>query len=253
MKKLVIFTLISIGVCTPTFAQFNIQEPEQIQQKKIKYMRCIALSESDPVSAKKMAQNWKKNSDVEAANHCLGIALINLGQHKEAASLLTLTANNSKLKNPELLANMFAQAANAWILAGNDTRAMELLNKAITLVPKEPDYLIDRAIALAGQSRYWEALDNLNEAVNIEPTRIDALTFRANAWRRVGSIELAEQDINEVLKLQPNYPEALLERGLINATRGNMEAARSDWIKILTYNVNGPVNTAAKKNLQKLK
>ena len=253
MKRLIIFALISIGFSTPIFAQYNIQELGKTQQERMKYLRCIALAETDPLRAKEMAQNLKKDSDIEAANHCFGIALINLGQHKEAASLLTFTAKNSKLRDPELLANMFAQAANAWMIAGSDSQAAELLDTAITLAPREPEYFIDRAIALAGQSKYWDALDNLNEAISIEPERVDALTLRASAWRRVGSIELAAQDIKEALRLQPDYPEALLERGLINAIQGDQAAARSDWIKILRYNVSDPLNKAAKTNLQKLK
>ena len=252
MKRLVVSAFIGTCFFSPTFAQHNNQELERMQLQETKYMHCIALSQTKPAIAKKIAQNIKENIGEEAANHCLGVALINLGQHKKAASLLTKTAENSKLSDPELLANMFAQAANAWIIAGNDTQALELLNRAITLVPEEPDYLIDRAVALALQNKYWESLDDLNEVISMKPERVDALTFRANAWRKVGSIELAAQDIKKALELKPNYPEALLESGLINAEQGNKAAARADWTKIVKFNVSKPLTIAAKKNLQKL-
>ncbi len=252
MRKPVLLMALALAGYGPAMAQYAPAPPKPQVRGQEHYTGCLALAGSNPAQAKRAAENWQKNGGAEAASHCLGVALLNLGQYKKAARLLTDTASKSQIKHPGLRANMFAQAANAWIIAGDDARAAGLLNQSIALAPKEPDYRIDRAIALASQGKDWEALDDLNEAITIAPGRVDALTFRASAWRRVGSMDLAAQDAEKALSLRPDYPEALLERGLIRAAAGDVTGARADWQHILRIAVEGPLTDAARRNLKRL-
>lgn len=214
------------------------------------YSACMKLARADPKAAQESALAWRAKGGGDAAVHCIAVALLGLGEYDQAARTMEDLAGRVDPKRPDLRAGLWAQAANAWLIAGKAKAALAALDKALKIRPDDPATLIDRSIARTSLGRDWDALDDLNRALELDPDRVEALVFRAAAWRRVKAWELAEQDIDRALVLRPANPDALLERGLIRHGRGDKAGARADWLKVIEIAVNGPLTEAARRNLE---
>jgi tetratricopeptide (TPR) repeat protein len=225
-------------------------EPRTAEARE--YAACMQIARADPKAAHESALAWRAKGGGDAAIHCVAVALLGLGQYSQSARMLEELAAQTDAKRPTLKAQLYGQAANAWMIDGAPAMSEKLLTVALAIRPDDVELRIDRAIALGTQAKYWEALDDLNRALESSPDRADALTFRASAWRHVNSAELARQDIDRALVLRPDFPDALLERGLIRQAAGDAAGARADWLRIIGIAVDGPVTEAARGNLEKL-
>lgn len=235
----------------PGWAQ-RAPDPGPRSEAAREYAACMRLARDDPKAAHEAALAWREKGGGNAAEHCIAVALLGLGQHVQAARLMEEIAARTDGARAALKAGLLAQAANAWAIAGRAPTAEKLLGDAIALRPEDVELRIDRSISRAAQGKYWEALDDLNAALERAPDRADALTFRASAWRHVGAAELARQDIDRALALRPNDPDALLERGLIRKATGDIAGARADWLQVLQIAVEGPLTEAARRNLESI-
>jgi len=207
--------------------------------------RCLGLLRTDPEGARSFAATWDSG---EGAAHCAALAILALGEPLAAAERLEAIALNSPAGNAAR-ASVFAQAAQAWLLAGQANRAYAATTLALTLTPGDADLLIDRAAALGSLGRYAEAVGDLDRALALDPQRAEALVFRAAAWRQLDRAEPARRDIERALALAPGNPEALLERGILRHFAGDTEGARMDWERVVEL---APGSAAADLALQNL-
>ncbi|MDP7345376.1 MAG: hypothetical protein QF767_18915, partial [Alphaproteobacteria bacterium] len=83
------------------------------------------------------------------------------------------------------LANVLAQAGNAWLLAGQAKRARRALNQALALAPEDPDMLVDRAVVAAALEDFGTALADLDLALAHEADHVEAHAYRASALHRL--------------------------------------------------------------------
>lgn len=214
-----------------------------------RYVSCMAMARSDPRSALREAQAWRRTGGGAASLHCVAVALLGLGEYQQAALNLESLARSKSL-SAALRGDLFGQAGDAWTLAHKPANAYRDQSEALKLKPKDAELLLDRAITLSGMAKYWEALDDLNSALAIDPNLVEALVWRAAAWRHLKSYDLAEDDVTRALTLQPNRLDALLERGTIRKARGNLKGARADWRRIVDLASGGPMREAAQHELQ---
>jgi tetratricopeptide (TPR) repeat protein len=216
-----------------------------------RYRNCMALAASAPQAAFDDALAWADLGGGEAARHCQAAALLGLGQHAEAARRLETLADQVKA-GPGFKAELLAQAAQGWLLAGDGARAEATLAEALRLEPDNPDLLTDRAAARAALGRYQEAVDDLTRVLAADPRRIDALVFRASAQRFLERPEAAEVDVETALALDPDHAEGLLERGNLRRLRGDDAGARRDWLRAATVAPGSPAALAAQANLERM-
>jgi len=196
------------------------------------YDRCLAMVPGDPAGANALADAWEATGGGDGAIHCHAAAQIALGLIDSGAEMLEKLAKTSK--SPALArASVYAQATQAWLMAGDAARAYGSATLALTLSPDDVDLMIDRSIAAASMSRYMDAIDDLNLALQRSPNRADALVFRAAAWRHEGKLDKANADIARALEIDPNSPEAMLERGILRQRAGNLSGARTDWERVI--------------------
>lgn len=215
------------------------------------YRQCMALARSNPEEGWENALAWSSLGGGEAARHCGAVALIGLKKYEEAAGRLEVLAQDSH-REPELRAQMLAQAGQAWFLAGRSERAKGAQTAALKLTPNDVDLLIDRATSFAELGDYASARADLDQALTLAPRRADALTFRAAAWRYADNLPKAEADIAQALGLEPNNPDALLERGMLARLKGDDAAARQDWARVLQLAPDSAAAEAARTNIAKL-
>ena len=217
-----------------------------------RYAACMALAQKNPQQAASDAKAWADKGGGEPAQHCAAIAYLGLGLYSEAAQRLETLAERSTAQGGALRGEMFAQAGQAWLIAGKPDKALTVQTRALELRPNDVEVLIDRSITLATAGQLWDAVDDLNRALEVAPDRADALVFRASAYRSLDSLDLAEADIARANRLWPDSPEVLLERGSIRKHRGNAAGARADWLQVLTLAPNSPAGEQARRDLQSL-
>jgi len=250
---LLLVALTLCGVPASSHADETVPDPGNFEQSK-QYAACMALARDHPQDAYDSAGTWLAEGGGAPARHCQAVALIGLNRFAEAADLLTAVANDLASTNirKDLLAGLYGQAAQAWLMAGDGNRAMQAENAAISLTPDDVELYIDRAVVLVSTGKYWEAIDDLNRANELAPDRADILVLRASAYRYVEGQELAQEDINRAIALDPNNAEAYLERGILEVMAGNREAARSDFVQAATLEPDSPTAEAAQARLQQL-
>ncbi|MEK7245292.1 MAG: hypothetical protein AAB223_04665 [Pseudomonadota bacterium] len=213
-----------------------------------RYRACMARARTAPQAAFDDALAWTGLGGGQAARHCLAAALIGLGQHAEGARRLEGLAQDAR--DGAMRAELLAQAAQGWLLAGDGGRADDVLTAAIRIAPANPALLIDRAGARAPLKRYGEAAEDLTAALARLPRRADALALRASARRFQGDDDGALKDAEAALALDPVNVEALLERGILRRLKDDEAGARADWLKILAVASDGAAADAARKNLE---
>ena len=210
------------------------------------------MAREDPAAGRKEAQDWQKSGGGHPADHCFAVALIGLRQYKEAAGRLEALGQAMVRAPAELRADVFDQAGQAWMLAGDPGRAYAAAGLGLELRPDDPELLIDRAEAAGAAGWYDKAAADLDRVLQAHPSRVDALIYRAAANRALGRLDPAFDDISEALKLAPDSIPALLERGNIRSVRGDREGARLDWERVATASSGTPAAAAARKNLERL-
>jgi Flp pilus assembly protein TadD len=229
-------------------AQPSQTEIDQARQ----YADCMNLAQSDPGKALKAARIWERKAGGAPAGHCAAVALVGLGQYKEAGDAMEKLAADELKDRKDLAASLYGQAAQAWVLAGDNGRAVKDETAAIQLVPDDPEMLVDRGIILASTGKYFEAIDDFGKAHDLAGNRADILVFRATAYRKLKSFDLANDDIDRAIQLQPKNADAYLERGIIRMLRKDVEGAKADWQRVVELGRRTPAAQTAEANLKQL-
>lgn len=224
----------------------------QARNEKAEYEACLKLTKREPELAFESALSWRDKGGGFPARHCAAIALVEMDKHHIAAPRFEKLANDMYQAGNLRVVPMLSQAANAWLLANDPTRAYAVITSALKIEPNNIDLLIDRSHILASASNFQQAFDDLDLALRIDPTRADALAFRAAALRHLGDDKRAFEDADLALSLEPDNLDALLERGIQYRLAGELEKAQQDWDRILELSPNSPAGEIARKNIEKL-
>jgi len=212
------------------------------------YERCLSMLNADPTGAHAFAEAWVVTGGGDGAEHCLALATIQLGEPGDGAEQLDTLANHSSA-SATARASVYGQAGQAWLMAGDASRALGSTTLALSLAPDDVDLLIDRSIAAATLERYDDAVEDLSRALELDPHRADALVFRAAAQRQLGHLEQAQDDVDRATSLDPDNPDTLLERGILRQRRGDRLGARRDWERAVALSPDTATGDLAQQNL----
>jgi tetratricopeptide (TPR) repeat protein len=212
------------------------------------YEACLLQLRADPEGALARATKWEEQGGGEGAKHCLALSLLSLSEAAQAAGRLERLASSSSASGPARAA-VFAQASQAWMIAGDANRAYGTSTLALMLQPTDTALLVDRAVAAAALGRYREALQDLDVAVGQDGSRVESWAFRAAALRHLDRTEEAMRDVEHALALNPRHPEALLERGILRQLKGDTAGARADWQRTITLAPDSAAADLAQQNL----
>lgn len=244
----------ALAACLAAGATAPAQDAETVRQYREaeEYEACMTLARRKPEDGFESALAWASEGGGTPAEHCAGVALIELGDYDGAALRLERAAASMAESEAALAAELLGQAGQAWYLAGQLERAEAAQDSALKLAPVNVDLLVDRAVTRAAAKSYWEAIDDLNRAQELAPERADILVYRAGAYRFVDAVELALEDVERALQLDPDSPDALLERGTLRRLADDAAGARQDWLRVVTQAAGTPAGDAAQRNLEKL-
>jgi tetratricopeptide (TPR) repeat protein len=173
-------------------------------------------------------------------------------QPGRAAQRFESIARNPSAGAAGVRAGLFGQAGNAWLLARRGREAEAALTSALKLVPRNVDFLVDRARARA-MMRNWAGADgDLSAALAMTSGRADVYLLRAATRRALNRLPDARRDIDSALFINPRYAEALVERGSMRLIAGDKQGARRDWLQVLLIAPNGPAGDEARRRIEDL-
>lgn len=263
--KFTFFTVLGVflfQMAPVTFAQ----DPGAYEQEKQEYQDCIAKSEADPEIAHTNAMTWRDTGGGLPARHCVALSLASLGRYAEAAVELEIMAGDlvrgigwpfadeSLALDRDLLAEIYAQAGNAWLLADFPNKATEVFTLAMAEVePLSAAYaeiLIDRAMSRVGSGDYQEALKDLGLAENMLGENAWLHALKASAYRGLENYSDANIELEYAFSLEPQNREALLERGNLRREVGDKNGARADWLEYLRLYPDSFAAAAVRRNIE---
>jgi tetratricopeptide (TPR) repeat protein len=226
--------------------------PSPIQQAadKLRYDTCLGLASSNPAAALGVANQWIGEKGGPPAQHCAAVALVGLKKYPEAAAKLDALGRAPGVG--ALRPQIFDQAGNAWMLAGEIDKAIASFQGALALSSSDADLYADLARAQAMQADWPNVEADLTAALAINARRADLLVLRASARHALNQITGARADIKDALALAPKNPEALVERGALERDTGDFAHARSDFQAALTLKPSGATEDSARRNLAAL-
>ncbi len=212
------------------------------------YEQCLAALTDDPDSARLLADTWAADGGGDGAAHCQGLALIATGRPDQGAERLEQLASSS-LAPDMAKAIVFAQAAQARLMAKQPAKARADTTEALKLAPDDTEILIQHAETADALEDWKAAIDDLTLVLGADPHRTDALVLRAADWRRAGHLDLAVRDADRALGIDPDNAEALLERGIERQRLGDTSGARADWQRARGLDPNSTTADLADQNL----
>ena len=247
-----LFITAAAAAAEPTGSPTRPAGPRNAEADAATYDRCLKLAKQNPGAAQSLAQTWHEQGGAHPAEHCAAVALVGLKRYKEAATRLEALAQAMTTAPAGLRADVFDQAGQAWLLAGDAVRAYAAAGQALGLQPNDSELLLDRAEAAASAGYYDKAVADLDHVLKADPGRVEALIYRASANRALSRRDAALADVEKALALTPNSVPGLLERGNIRRLNGDLEGARADWERIGQIAPGSQADMAARANIEHL-
>lgn len=245
MRHLTLALLIGLAA-TPALAQRGPGDRDR-------YQRCIAETRSDPAKAIETANSWRAAGGGLPARHCLAMAYLAQERFAPAAVALEQAARAAEAERDRAAPDLWGQAGNAALLAGDTAKAHAYLSSALAGAGPDParrgQLLIDRARASVELGRPGDARSDLDQAIRLLPRDPAAWLLSATLARRQGELLRASTEIAEAAKLVPGDPDIMLEQGNIAGAQGDATAARAHWQAVVKAAPDSPAGQQAAKAL----
>lgn len=221
-----------------------------------RFESCMDMATDDPASGIVAANEWLIAGGGYFARHCLGFAYAKDGRWGAAADSFVTAARDAERARDVRAANLWTQAGNAALAAGQAETALTNFDAAMAQGIKAGLLLgelhLDRARALVATGKTAEAEAAFAEAHRLVPEDPLAWLLSATLARRLGKLERAQADIDIAAKLAPRDPEVALEAGNIAASAGQYDTARRNWTQAIDIRPDGPVAKTARGHLAQL-
>jgi len=243
--------------------------PVVAQKEEDRYADCMDLAERAPDKAINEALIWQTELGGVPARHCEAYGLFVAGDYSEAAARMEQIAEDMRVgrdmpvrggkrmvATAPMLADMYGQAATAWLLDKDITRAEGAIDAALSLTisgsSQEADLLVERARIAAADGDYGLAYQDLTAVYEKDPQRKTLLVLIAAAARGTGNLVAAKQAVEEYIEVYPEASDGHLEHGNLMDVLGNAAEAKASWLKVLELVQSGPDATAARANLERV-
>jgi len=267
MSRYIIIFIYIVAFCPIFIVPHSVFATDVVVPDEERYARCLDMTVRAPDKAINNALVWQTDGGGAPARHCEAVGLFHLGEYGEAAMRLELIAEDMRVgkgmpvrmeerlvATAPMLADMYGQAANAWLLADEIVRAEDAIAVALSLTPKgstqELDLKLDRARIFAADGDFEMALKDLEHIQAKDQGRMDILILIASAARGVSDYAKAEKAIDAYLAVFADDPAGHLERGNLYGAMGHLRAASQSWLKVLQLTEVGTDADAARANLE---
>lgn len=186
-------------------------EPQE--QLDPRYADCVQFVEADLELGRIAAQQWVDEGGGAEARHCLAVADLKAGFPKLAALRLEDIAQRKDAGDDYVRARLYAQAAEAWLAAGENAYSGNALGQALSLVPDSAELQLTAAKVYAAQLRWKDVIDAVDAAEEGGFVSAETYVLRGRGRYIVGAHELAAEDVVAALTIEPVNIDALVLRG----------------------------------------
>lgn len=222
----------------------------------IRFDECHDAAVDDPATGIVDANEWIADGGGFLARQCLGFAHTQRGEFAAAAEVFRRAAQEAEAARDWRSANLWAQAGNAALAAGDAAGARTALDAALaqgtlTGVQLGEAYL-DRARAAAALGDMAGARSNIDAATPHVPQDPLLWLLSATLARRMDDLARAQNDIATAAQLGPRDAAIALEAGNIAAAANSWEAARQSWQSAVTLGGTTSFATVARVRLLQL-
>lgn len=199
-----------------------------------RYEGCVNAVKADPAKAEQYAVEWQALGGGLPAKHCQALAQLERGYHAAAAATLSSAASMAEVQKSPMASDLWGQAGNAALLAGDAKGAVGHFNSAIVAAGefsprRTASLLVDRARAQVELKSEPLARADLIRAMELDPQEPIAFTLASALARRANDMALASRYIARASELAPSDPDVMLEQANVAAANGDMEGARQLW------------------------
>ena len=205
---------------------------------------CLVRLADNPAATLREALQWERRGGGLEAGECAALAQMETGDIEGAATrfdALSLAAGQGhSVQAPagqaSRAANYAAQAARAWLQAGNASSGLKSAREALRWQPHCLTYEVLLARAQAMQNDYSASIATLADLPPQDGESedlVDAYILRASDQRHLGNLKSGFNDIAAALVIAPDDSGALLERGILHMRAGDLAAARADWDRVI--------------------
>lgn len=187
-----------------------------------RYEACLERVESDPDMAYEDGLAWQFEGGGWPARHCVGRALIALGEEEEGAFRLQALAEAPDGGPTTMKIVYLAEAGEAWMVAGYPEESRRAYSRAVEMSPQSAPLWLGRARAAAEMGEWAAAEADAAQAISYEPANYEGWRSRAQARLELGDLDAAERDMQRALELAGSDEETvsvLLIRGHIIEAR----------------------------------
>lgn len=193
--------------------------------EQARFRQCVERVQVAPEAAIDAANAWRAEGGRLEARQCLGLAYVALGRWQSAATVYEQGAREAETAQDPRRADFWVQAGNAWLAAGEGTKAIQALDAALA-TPHLSDELrgeahLDRARALVALDNPVAARTDLDRALQLVPADPFAWYLSAGLARRQNDLARANADLARARELAPNDPDILLLAGTLAGLGGN--------------------------------
>ncbi len=198
-----------------------------------RFDRCHDAATDDAVTGMAEAQAWLVAGGGYVARQCLGFAQAKAGLYDAAAVSFATAAQEAEVARDWRAANLWAQAGNAALAAGDPGAARGHLDAALTqgrltgLALGEAH--LDRARASLALEDWARARTDLDLAAQHAAQDPLVWLLSATLARRQDDLARAQADIAVAARLGPRDAAIALEAGNIAITGDDVDAAETHW------------------------
>lgn len=215
---------------------------------------CLSLAGTSPKLGETAATRWRSEGGGYRAKQCLGVAYANQTRWDSAAGAFEEAARESQSVKAARSEEMWAQAGNAWLAAGDPVKARRALDAALVTGNLSGQALgevhLDRARTRVAGGDMEGARSDIDRALAEAPA--DPLTWLLSATlaRREGDTTRAKSDIDEALRRAPDDASVQLEAGNVAVVMKDEPGARAAWARVLELAPGSPQADSARKALE---
>lgn len=218
-----------------------------------RYRACLATVRTAPATAAGQAKAWLSSGGGIMAAQCLGLAYAALERWPDAGAAFEAAAKDATARDDKRRGDLWVQAGNAWLAAGDAARAKTALEAALAtklLGPAlEGEVHLDLARAAVARNDVTLARSEIDKGLKLVPDDAFAWYLSAALARRAGDLPRAQEHIAKAVALAADDPAILLEAGNIAGVSGEKDAAEGLYARAMRSGPDTEAGRAAKAAL----
>ena len=262
-RRITMLLLLALLQSTPATADTTVGDPVALPGPRTlgildsdRFDRCHDLAGEDPVAGMAEAQRWLIEGGGHVARQCLGFAQAKGGLYDAATESFVQAASDAEAARDWRSANLWAQAGNAALAAGEPVRAKRHLDAALAQGRLSGVSLgeahLDRARAALALEQWPAARADLDLAAQHASQDPLVWLLSATLARRQDDLARAQADIAVAAQLGPRDAAIALEAGNIAAASDRLDAAQRSWESAATLGGETPAGVTARARLAEL-